>query len=318
MNDLVFQKNGQALTTSNAIADAFGKAHKHVLDAIRSLEIPESFGKPNFRLSEKSYINNLGYTVKQPLYEITRDGFTLLAMGFTGKKAMEFKIKYIEAFNEMERALSAPATDDVAVPKHLTFKTGYIAEATIRAFYDHYIVPEGGLMPCETVYDCFVSWCARNNKFPVSKNRFGRYLHSRGIQNGSMPKGGKAYFLTLRNDEDRPVAESPKPLPAPDPEPELDFDANPVAKKARFNSPARSSYGRWAYKFSPVLTFSGTGIYRMYNGDLFAVVECVNGDLNMVSFNPFLNRSEGQPTRAPAASFNDAVREKMCSRTELM
>ena len=109
MNELVFQKNGQALTTSNAIADAFGKAHKHVLDAIRSLEIPESFGKPNFRPSEKSYINNLGYTVKQPCYEITRDGFTLLAMGFTGKKAMAFKIKYIEAFNEMERALSNPA-----------------------------------------------------------------------------------------------------------------------------------------------------------------------------------------------------------------
>lgn len=225
---------------------------------------------------------------------------------------------YDEVLPSIRRTGSYSADADFALPKHLTFKTGSFSDSTIRAFYDRYVVPEGGLMPCSEVYDCFISWCARNNKFPVSKNRFGRYLHARGVQNGVMPTGGKAYFLTLRNDEDRPVAESPKPLPAPDPEPELDFDANPVAKKARFNSPARSSYGRWAYKFSPVLTFSGTGIYRMYNGDLFAVVECVNGDLNMVSFNPFLNRSEGKPTRAPAASFNDAVREKMCSRTELM
>lgn len=97
INLVTLNKNNQPTTTSKNIADIFGKNHSHVLRDIQNLNIPEYFRKSNFGLSSFS-----AGTRKYPMYEITRDGFTILAMGFTGKKAMEWKIKYIEAFNRME------------------------------------------------------------------------------------------------------------------------------------------------------------------------------------------------------------------------
>ena len=97
--DLVQINNGQAVTSSLQVAEYFGKKHQHVMEKVRALlaEIPSDWGVSNFRQS--SYFNLQGK--EQPCYEMTKDGFTLLAMGFTGKKAIEFKIDYINAFNEM-------------------------------------------------------------------------------------------------------------------------------------------------------------------------------------------------------------------------
>ena len=99
--DLITITDGKPVTTSLKVADVFGKQHKDVLRAIRELEVPEDFNERNFAPVE--YTDAKGE--KRPMYYITRDGFTLLAMGFTGKNAMEFKIAYIEAFNEMETRL---------------------------------------------------------------------------------------------------------------------------------------------------------------------------------------------------------------------
>jgi Rha family phage regulatory protein len=95
---------GQITTTSQQIAEHFGKRHTHVLRAIRNLlaELPES-ARPNFGLSE--FTDDTGR--KLPAYRITRDGFTLLAMGFTGKEAMQWKVAYLTAFNKMEQELLA-------------------------------------------------------------------------------------------------------------------------------------------------------------------------------------------------------------------
>ncbi len=101
---LTFVQNGQVLTDSRTVAATFGKRHDDVLRRIRALDIPADFTARNFAVSE--YKDETGRTL--PCYYITRDGFVLLVMGFTGKKAMAFKIKYIEAFNAMERALAAP------------------------------------------------------------------------------------------------------------------------------------------------------------------------------------------------------------------
>lgn len=116
MLDLVtLNINNQPTTTSKIIADTFGKPHKDVLKAVRTLELPQDFNRRNF--SPTSYQDRLGRNC--PAYEITRDGFTLLAMGFTGKKAMEFKIKYINAFNQMEEKLKAAHPyGEVAVREH--------------------------------------------------------------------------------------------------------------------------------------------------------------------------------------------------------
>ena len=108
MKDLVFTQNGQVLTDSLTVAETFGKDHKDVLRAINSIDCEASFKQRNFAPLEGTYINGIGVECKRPVYNLTKDGFVLLVMGFTGKKAMAFKIKYIEAFNAMERALAAP------------------------------------------------------------------------------------------------------------------------------------------------------------------------------------------------------------------
>jgi len=100
--------DGTPTTTSNEVAQHFGKQHKHVLDKIATLiaEMPAAFAEPNFRLSE--FTDSTGRTL--PAYRLTRDGFTLLAMGFTGKKALAFKLAYIDAFNRMEAQLRGQAS----------------------------------------------------------------------------------------------------------------------------------------------------------------------------------------------------------------
>ena len=105
LTNAISVSNGKVTTTSRKIAEIFGKEHFHVLRDIEALEIPDDFRKSNFGVSEYQAKNGLGKTINYKMYLITRDGFTLLAMGFTGAKAMQFKIAYIEAFNAMEAKL---------------------------------------------------------------------------------------------------------------------------------------------------------------------------------------------------------------------
>lgn len=105
MTELVFKSNGGVVvTTSLKVAETFGKDHKHVLDSIRkTIEgLADFSAHPMFE--ETTYINEQNGR-EYPMYLMNRDGFTLLAMGFNGKKAMRFKIEYINAFNSMEKAL---------------------------------------------------------------------------------------------------------------------------------------------------------------------------------------------------------------------
>ena len=105
MTDLVFKgRNDQVLTNSLLVAEKFGKEHKHVFDAIRELiqGCAETSADPMF--VETIYVNEQNRQ-EYPMFVMNRDGFTLLAMGFTGKKALKFKLDYIAAFNAMERSL---------------------------------------------------------------------------------------------------------------------------------------------------------------------------------------------------------------------
>ena len=93
----------EAMVDSRFVAEAFEKNHQHVMESIRNLLSDKSgysqeFRQSNFRQS--SYINE--QNKKQPCYVMTRDGFTALAMGFTGQRANQFKEAYIKRFNEME------------------------------------------------------------------------------------------------------------------------------------------------------------------------------------------------------------------------
>lgn len=96
-----FGREEQAACTSLDVAETFGKRHDHVLRDIKELGCSDEFRLPNF--GESSYINSQGK--KQPMVYMTRDGFTLLVMGYTGELAMKFKEAYIKQFNAMEAAL---------------------------------------------------------------------------------------------------------------------------------------------------------------------------------------------------------------------
>lgn len=104
MNDLITISNGQPTASSRDIVEHFGKEHKNVLRDIENL----IGGLPNFEHTpmffKTTYIHPQNGQ-EYPMYLMNRDGFTLIAMGFTGKEALTWKMKYISAFNAMEQEL---------------------------------------------------------------------------------------------------------------------------------------------------------------------------------------------------------------------
>ena len=108
------RKNNIATVSSLEIAKKFKKEHWNVLRDIREiiLQVEENFSQINFEGT--SYKDKQGKL--RPCYNITRDGFTLLAMGFTGKEAMQWKVRFIEAFNALEQHYRATQQAKVALP----------------------------------------------------------------------------------------------------------------------------------------------------------------------------------------------------------
>lgn len=117
MADIILStQNGEPVASSRQIAENFGKSHDNVLKGIENLigglvKINDTPGllknehTPMFYKTEYTHEQN-GQTY--PMYLMNRDGFSLLVMGFTGKAALEWKLKYIQAFNEMEKKLATP------------------------------------------------------------------------------------------------------------------------------------------------------------------------------------------------------------------
>lgn len=118
MKQLVVIQNNQIVVSSKDIADHFGKQHKDVLENIRDILAAENSATKFYQ--ETTY-QNRGKDYKE--YLMNRDGFSLLAMGFTGKKALQWKLKYIEAFNEMEETLKQGYLEDPVNQNELHCKT---------------------------------------------------------------------------------------------------------------------------------------------------------------------------------------------------
>ena len=107
--ELVELKNEEAVCTSLDIAESFGKNHKHVLEKINQIIENDSTENSAQCFRKSSYKDDSGKS--NVMYYMNRDGFTFLVMGFTGNKANEWKWKYIEAFNKMEKILSEKQTN---------------------------------------------------------------------------------------------------------------------------------------------------------------------------------------------------------------
>lgn len=132
MSDLVMINGGKPTTTSRLIAEAFGKQHKNVIQNIDKLECSEDFSRLNFQPAD--YTDNQGK--KRPEYIITRDGFTFLAMGFTGTRAAKFKEEFITAFNVMEETLKVtgpePKSEDLLLLQAMNILNNRIAQKEIE------------------------------------------------------------------------------------------------------------------------------------------------------------------------------------------
>lgn len=124
---------GEPAVTSLQVADHFGKRHGDVLRAINNLGCSPEFSRRNFASSE--YVDQRGKT--RTMYYISRDGFSMLAMGFTGKEATRWKESYIRAFNLMELKLRelyvAPLVDDKAFRAGIKLKDKLTLQAQSRA-----------------------------------------------------------------------------------------------------------------------------------------------------------------------------------------
>lgn len=101
-------RDDKVCTTSLAVAEFFGKQHFHVIRDIEALlkDCPEGFRTSNFGLTFRDVTGPNGAVRREKMYLLTKNGFVLLAMGFTGAKALAWKIRYIEAFDAMSQSLT--------------------------------------------------------------------------------------------------------------------------------------------------------------------------------------------------------------------
>ncbi len=116
MKEIVFKgQNNQAMTNSLLVAEKFEKQHKDVLEAVRKLTSAENSADLSQMFAEVELPDTYGRM--RPAYIMNRDGFSLLVMGFTGEKALRFKLEYIDAFNKMEQAIK---TGGFQIPQTLS------------------------------------------------------------------------------------------------------------------------------------------------------------------------------------------------------
>ena len=134
MNNLVVLKNKQATTTSLIVSEYFNKNHQHVTRDIRKLEKEidvSNFGQMFSKLKYKDK-----YSREQEMYVMNRDGFMLLVMGFTGKKALQVKLKFIEAFNLMEDYIKKNELEKLNKANHVWLLSRSDGKLTRRAETD--------------------------------------------------------------------------------------------------------------------------------------------------------------------------------------
>lgn len=177
MNELVIMKDKQAVTSSLQVAETFGKNHRDVLRTIDDLKDVRKFAQ---MFSETNLPDSYGRNRRG--YYMNRDGFTLLAMGFTGDKALQFKLQYIDAFNEMEQQVKfqVPAT----LPEALRLAADQAEKISVlkpKADYTDKMLANPGLETTSVI--------AKN--YGYSTCEFNKLLHGLGIQY----KQGKTWLL---------------------------------------------------------------------------------------------------------------------------
>lgn len=122
-DELRLTQQPELRTTSLAVAEVFGKRHDNVLQAFRNMECSEEFNRLNFKLVD--YLDAKGE--RRPMVEMTRKGFEFLVLGFTGRKAAQFREAYVERFHQMEADLLKKTNEIERLarfPEHIPYVNG--------------------------------------------------------------------------------------------------------------------------------------------------------------------------------------------------
>lgn len=177
------QSKNQIVVSSIDIARDFTKEHKVVLRSIENLVAQNCAAKSMFY--ETTYENR---GKQYPMYLMNRDGFSLLVMGFTGKDALEWKVKYIQAFNEMEQKLNSP---EFIVKKAMTYLQERCNRLEMEAkenlpkitFANAVEVSEDSILVRE------LAKMAKQNGIEIGQNRLWMLLREKGyiVKNGTEP-----------------------------------------------------------------------------------------------------------------------------------
>ena len=208
--NLIQVKENETVTTSLLVAEKFNKRHDHMIRSIENLVA--EIGLPNFGdtpLFEKSQYTNTQNGQVYPMYYMNRDGFTLLAMGFTGKEALQWKLKYIEAFNEMEKRIhSLNLVDNRLEIARLIIQAPDSRVNSIRELYPEYFRATTEIGSFEYMSDLNTSYMKWKEDYNISKewlgdfptidiyNHYARYC----IENRLDSMGKKTFYHTLEVD----------------------------------------------------------------------------------------------------------------------
>lgn len=136
MSVKVMELNGKPVTTSLDVAESFERRHDNVLKDIRKIEARASKKFSRLHLEGVEYVDDKGQL--RPMYNLTRDGWTMLVMGWSSEKAFEIKEQYIEAFNKMESRLKG----DLPLDEWETARVkGKVSRGKLGATIDQYLIP---------------------------------------------------------------------------------------------------------------------------------------------------------------------------------
>lgn len=213
-NELIQVVNNETVTTSLIVAKSFNKRHDNVMksidDLVGEMGLLKIEDTPLFRKSTYTHEQN-GQVY--PVYYMNRDGFTLLAMGFTGKEALEWKLKYIKAFNDMEKRLHSlhtnpPIIDNRIEIAKLLVRAPKASVDAIKELYPEYFPIQTGKSLLERTSDANTSyqkWIEDYNitidwiqDFPTNDiyNNYMRYCK----ENRHTGMGKKTFYTTLELD----------------------------------------------------------------------------------------------------------------------
>lgn len=206
---LIQVKENMTVTTSLLVAEKFNKNHKDVLRKIEALISEIETGailRPSDLYQKSEYTDSKGE--RRPMYLMNRDGFTLLAMGFSGSEALEWKLKYIKAFNEMEQCIHTPPVDNRLEIAKLIANAPESRVNSIRELYSEYFSFTSEVGSLEYISDLNTSYLKWKEDYSITLewienfptidiyNNYIRYC----TENLYVSMGKKVFYHTLETD----------------------------------------------------------------------------------------------------------------------